>query len=233
MKNYEDLTKEELIQLLLEKDIELRDLRIKYDKLILKYDNEHQRQLRDTYNTFVKKNEKLEPMDEAINEAEAKATKKAVALLQPYLERAKNASTKSNGRYLVATVKGDVHDIGKNIVTVVLGCNNFEVIDLGVMVPAEQIVQKAIESKVDFIALSGLITPSLDEMCNTARALTEAGITVPLLVGGATTSPLHTALKIAPLYKGPFYACKVIQQTRNPQIYSTNAPIRSINPIMR
>ncbi len=138
----------------------------------------------------------------------ARTMKKAVALLQPYLERAKNASTKSNGRYLVATVKGDVHDIGKNIVTVVLGCNNFEVIDLGVMVPAEQIVQKAIESKVDFIALSGLITPSLDEMCNTARALTEAGVTVPLLVGGATTSPLHTALKIAPLYKGPVFHVK-------------------------
>lgn len=138
----------------------------------------------------------------------ARTMKKAVAILQPYLERAKNASTKSNGRYLVATVKGDVHDIGKNIVTVVLGCNNFEVIDLGVMVPAEQIVQKAIESQADFIALSGLITPSLDEMCNTARALTEAGVTVPLLVGGATTSPLHTALKIAPLYKGPVFHVK-------------------------
>ena len=138
----------------------------------------------------------------------ARTMKKAVALLQPYLERAKDANAKSNGRYLVATVKGDVHDIGKNIVTVVLGCNNFEVIDLGVMVPAEQIVQTAIERNVDFIALSGLITPSLDEMCNTARALTEAGITVPLLVGGATTSPLHTALKIAPLYKGPVFHVK-------------------------
>lgn len=138
----------------------------------------------------------------------ARTMKQAVALLQPYLEKAKDASAKSNGRYLVATVKGDVHDIGKNIVTVVLGCNNFEVIDLGVMVPAEQIVQTAIESKADFIALSGLITPSLDEMCNTARALTEAGVTVPLLVGGATTSPLHTALKIAPLYKGPVFHVK-------------------------
>lgn len=138
----------------------------------------------------------------------ARTMKKAVALLQPYLEKARQKGAKSNGKYLVATVKGDVHDIGKNIVTVVLGCNNFEVIDLGVMVPAEKIVQAAIESKADFIALSGLITPSLDEMCNTARALAEAGITVPLLVGGATTSPLHTALKIAPLYKGPVFHVK-------------------------
>lgn len=138
----------------------------------------------------------------------ARTMKKAVALLQPYLEQAKDSSAKSNGRYLVATVKGDVHDIGKNIVTVVLGCNNFEVIDLGVMVPAEQIVQTAIERRVDFIALSGLITPSLDEMCNTARALAEAGVNIPLLVGGATTSPLHTALKIAPLYKGPVFHVK-------------------------
>ena len=138
----------------------------------------------------------------------ARTMKKAVALLQPYLEKARQKGAKSNGKYLVATVKGDVHDIGKNIVTVVLGCNNFEVIDLGVMVPAEKIVQAAIETKADFIALSGLITPSLDEMCNTARALAEAGVTVPLLVGGATTSPLHTALKIAPLYKGPVFHVK-------------------------
>ena len=138
----------------------------------------------------------------------ARTMKKAVAILQPYLEKAKAAGGKSNGRYLVATVKGDVHDIGKNIVAVVLGCNNFEVIDLGVMVPAEQIVQAAIKEQADFIALSGLITPSLDEMCNTARALKEAGVTTPLFVGGATTSPLHTALKIAPLYDGPVFHVK-------------------------
>ena len=138
----------------------------------------------------------------------ARTMKKAVAILQPYLEQAKAAGGKSNGRYLVATVKGDVHDIGKNIVAVVLGCNNFEVIDLGVMVPAEQIVQEAIKEQADFIALSGLITPSLDEMCNTARALKEAGVTTPLFVGGATTSPLHTALKIAPLYDGPVFHVK-------------------------
>lgn len=138
----------------------------------------------------------------------ARTMKKAVAILQPYLEQAKQADAQSNGRYLVATVKGDVHDIGKNIVAVVLGCNNFEVIDLGVMVPAEQIVQAALQHHADFIALSGLIIPSLDEMCHTAQALAEAGIDTPLFVGGATTSPLHTALKIAPLYNGPVFHVK-------------------------
>ena len=138
----------------------------------------------------------------------ARTMKKAVAILQPYLEQAKQADAQSNGRYLVATVKGDVHDIGKNIVAVVLGCNNLEVIDLGVMVPAEQIVQAALQHHADFIALSGLITPSLDEMCHTAQALAEAGIDTPLFVGGATTSPLHTALKIAPLYNGPVFHVK-------------------------
>ena len=138
----------------------------------------------------------------------ARTMKKAVAILQPYLEQAKQADAQSNGRYLVATVKGDVHDIGKNIVAGVLGCNNFEVIDLGVMVPAEQIVQAALQHHADFIALSGLITPSLDEMCHTAQALAEAGIDTPLFVGGATTSPLHTALKIAPLYNGPVFHVK-------------------------
>ena len=102
----------------------------------------------------------------------------------------------------MATVKGDVHDIGKNIAAVVLACNNFEVIDLGVMVSAEKIVAAAKEHSVDFIGLSGLITPSLDEMCNVAHELQEAGISVPLFIGGATTSELHTALKIAPLYDG-------------------------------
>ena len=108
----------------------------------------------------------------------------------------------------MATVKGDVHDIGKNIVSVVLSCNNFEVIDLGVMVEAEQIVQAAKEYNVDFIGLSGLITPSLDEMCHVARELKAAGISVPLMVGGATTSALHTAVKIAPLYDGAVFHVK-------------------------
>ncbi len=135
----------------------------------------------------------------------ARTMKKAVAFLQPYIEAGRKEGAAGNGRYLIATVKGDVHDIGKNIVAVVLGCNNFEVTDLGVMVPAETIVKTALELKPDFIALSGLITPSLDEMCHTAEALSRAGITTPLFVGGATTSELHTALKIAPLYGGPVF----------------------------
>ena len=101
---------------------------------------------------------------------------------------------------LLATVKGDVHDIGKNIVSVVMGCNGYRIIDMGVMVPAEDIVQKALECKPDIIGLSGLITPSLSEMVATAEALREAGISAPLLIGGATTSAMHTALKIAPVY---------------------------------
>ncbi len=135
----------------------------------------------------------------------ARTMKKAVAFLQPYIEAGRQEGAAGNGRYLIATVKGDVHDIGKNIVAVVLGCNNFEVTDLGVMVPAETIVKAAQELRPDFIALSGLITPSLDEMCHTAEALARAGITTPLFVGGATTSEMHTALKIAPLYGGPVF----------------------------
>ena len=103
----------------------------------------------------------------------------------------------------MATVKGDVHDIGKNIVATVMACNGYEVIDLGVMVPAEDIVAKALEIKPDVIGLSGLITPSLEEMVHTVHLLSEAGIRVPVLIGGATTSRLHTALKIAPVYSGP------------------------------
>ena len=135
----------------------------------------------------------------------ARTMKKAVAFLQPYLEQGKQAVAHSQGTYLLATVKGDVHDIGKNIVGVVLACNDFEVVDLGVMVTAEKIVQAAREREADFIGLSGLITPSLDEMCHTARALREAGIDVPLFIGGATTSDLHTALRIAPCYGGPVF----------------------------
>lgn len=138
----------------------------------------------------------------------ARTMKHAVAILQPYLENNKSAAEKSNGKYLVATVKGDVHDIGKNIVAVVLGCNNFEVIDLGVMATAEKIIQTVEREGVDFVALSGLITPSLDEMCFTAKAMAYAGISVPLFIGGATTSELHTALKIAPLYDGPVFYMK-------------------------
>ena len=138
----------------------------------------------------------------------ARTMKKAVAFLQPFLEKSKKNAGKSNGKYLIATVKGDVHDIGKNIVAVVLGCNNFEVIDLGVMTPPEKIVKTIQEQQPDIAALSGLITPSLDEMCHTAQAMKAAGIQIPLFVGGATTSPLHTALKIAPLYDGPVFHVK-------------------------
>lgn len=138
----------------------------------------------------------------------ARTMKRAVAILQPYLEKNKQKTNRSNGKYLVATVKGDVHDIGKNIVAVVLGCNNFEVVDLGVMVSAEKIVQTLKQEHFDFVALSGLITPSLDEMCNIAAAMTAAGINIPLFIGGATTSDLHTALKIAPVYSGPVFHMK-------------------------
>ena len=113
---------------------------------------------------------------------------------------------------LMATVKGDVHDIGKNIVSVVMACNGYDIVDLGVMVPAETIVQHAIEEKVDMIGLSGLITPSLDEMVHVAIELEKAGLDVPLLIGGATTSPLHTALKIAPVYHAPVIHLKDASQ---------------------
>ena len=138
----------------------------------------------------------------------ARTMKRAVEILQPYITAAQSASAANCGRFLLATVKGDVHDIGKNIAGVVLGCNNFEVIDLGVMVAAEDIVKCAIEQKVDYIGLSGLITPSLDEMCRVASELKKAGVNVPLFIGGATTSPLHTAVKIAPLYDGPVFHVK-------------------------
>lgn len=133
----------------------------------------------------------------------ARTMKKAVGILQPLIEAEKKEGSSSAGKVLLATVKGDVHDIGKNIVSVVMACNNYEIIDLGVMVPAEQIVQKAIEEKVDIIGLSGLITPSLDEMVQVAIELQKAGLDIPLLIGGATTSKLHTALKIAPVYNAP------------------------------
>lgn len=133
----------------------------------------------------------------------ARTMKQAVAILQPHIEAEKTGATTTAGKIVVATVKGDVHDIGKNIVSVVLACNNYEVHDLGVMVPAETIVAKAKEIGADAIGLSGLITPSLDEMVNVAREMQRAGLSIPIIIGGATTSELHVALKIAPVYDGP------------------------------
>ena len=139
----------------------------------------------------------------------ARTMKRAVEILQPYIDSQKATASfprregQGGGSILLATVKGDVHDIGKNIVSVVMACNNYKITDLGVMVPAEQIVEAALREQPDIIGLSGLITPSLQEMCNTAEALRDAGISTPLMIGGATTSALHTALKIAPLYSGP------------------------------
>ena len=133
----------------------------------------------------------------------ARTMKQAVAILQPYIEKEKKVGATKAGKVILATVKGDVHDIGKNIVAVVMACNNYEVIDLGVMVPAEQIIKKAIEEKADIIGLSGLITPSLEEMINVAQEMEKAGLDIPIMIGGATTSQLHVALKIAPVYGGP------------------------------
>jgi len=136
----------------------------------------------------------------------ARVMKKAVAWLQPYIEEEKlasgNAQTKK-GKVLMATVKGDVHDIGKNIVGVILACNNFDVVDLGVMVPTEKILSEAVKEEADIIGLSGLITPSLEEMSNVAVEMEQRGIKKPLLIGGATTSKVHTAVKIDPFYSGP------------------------------
>jgi 5-methyltetrahydrofolate--homocysteine methyltransferase len=140
----------------------------------------------------------------------ARVMKKAVAFLLPYIEaeKDKNAAPTQLKKVLMATVKGDVHDIGKNIVGVVLACNNFEVIDLGVMVPTEKIIETALNEKVDVIGLSGLITPSLEEMVNFARVMKERGLDLPVMVGGATTSKLHTAVKIAPEYDFPMIHVK-------------------------
>jgi 5-methyltetrahydrofolate--homocysteine methyltransferase len=133
----------------------------------------------------------------------ARVMKRAVAHLIPFIEEEKDGVSRSNGRIVIATVKGDVHDIGKNIVGVVLQCNNFEVVDLGVMVPCERILEAAKRESADFIGLSGLITPSLDEMVHVAREMQRQDFHVPLLIGGATTSPAHTSVKIAPNYKSP------------------------------
>ena len=133
----------------------------------------------------------------------ARVMKKAVAYLTPYIEKEKQAGSRSKGRILMATVKGDVHDIGKNIVGIVLQCNNYEVLDLGVMVPAQKILDTARAENVDLIGLSGLITPSLDEMAHVAKEMQRQSFSLPLMIGGATTSRAHTAVKIAPNYSGP------------------------------
>ena len=142
----------------------------------------------------------------------ARTMKQAVAFLRPVIESEKQVGAGSAGKVLLATVKGDVHDIGKNIVSVVMACNGYEIVDLGVMVPAEIIVSRAIEERVDMIGLSGLITPSLEEMVHVASELEKSGLDVPLLIGGATTSALHTALKIAPVYHAPVIHLKDASQ---------------------
>lgn len=151
----------------------------------------------------------------------ARTMKTAVNFLTPYIESNRNAS--GNAKVIIATVKGDVHDIGKNIVSVIMSCNGFEMTDLGVMVPGEEIVARAIAENADFIALSGLITPSLEEMCHVARLMEEAKLSIPLLIGGATTSALHTAVKIAPCYSG------VVVFTRDAAMLPSIAQ-RLINP---
>lgn len=156
----------------------------------------------------------------------ARTMKRAVAILQPYIEAERQEGARSAGKVLLATVKGDVHDIGKNIVGVVMACNGYEIIDLGVMVPAEKIIETAVREKVDIIGLSGLITPSLEEMVHVVSELERAGLHIPVMIGGATTSKLHTALKIAPVYHAPVVYMKDA---------SLNAPIaaRLMNPDLR
>lgn len=156
----------------------------------------------------------------------ARTMKKAVAVLQPFIEAEKEDGAQKAGKVLVATVKGDVHDIGKNIVSVVMACNNYEIIDLGVMVPAETIVETAVREHVDIVGLSGLITPSLEEMVHVVAEMRRAGLRIPVMIGGATTSKLHTALKIAPVYDGPVVHLKDASQ---------NAPVaaRLLNPGLR
>ena len=157
----------------------------------------------------------------------ARVMKKAVAYLLPYMEAEKRESGRrqAEGKVVMATVKGDVHDIGKNIVGVVLGCNNYEIIDLGVMVPADKILQTARDVQADLIGLSGLITPSLDEMVHVARVMEREGFQIPLLIGGATTSRVHTAVKISPAYNQPVVhvldasrAVGVVGHLKNPEL---------------
>ena len=156
----------------------------------------------------------------------ARTMKKAVAILRPYIEAEKKEGAQSAGKILLATVKGDVHDIGKNIVGVVMGCNNYQIIDLGVMVPADKIIETAVSEQVDIVGLSGLITPSLEEMTHVAAEMERAGLDIPLMIGGATTSKLHTALKIAPAYHAPVVYMKDA---------SLNAPVAAklLNPALK
>lgn len=156
----------------------------------------------------------------------ARTMKKAVSILQPFIESGREEGAKKAGKVLLATVKGDVHDIGKNIVSVVMACNNYEIIDLGVMVSAETIVQKALEEEVDIVGLSGLITPSLEEMVHVASEMQSAGLRIPIMIGGATTSPLHTALKIAPVYDGPVIHLKDASQ-------NALVAARLLNPVQK
>ena len=159
----------------------------------------------------------------------ARVMKKAVAYLIPFIEEEKNSlnDTREAGTILLATVKGDVHDIGKNIVGVVLGCNNYKVLDLGVMVSSEKILQTAIDEKVDIIGVSGLITPSLDEMVNLAKEMERRGFKTPLLIGGATTSRIHTAVKVAPNYSAS--AIHVLDASRSVPgtIFSCSSVVRN------
>src|SRR6185503_20088042 len=152
----------------------------------------------------------------------ARAMKKAVAYLEPYMASEKQSGS-TQGKVLLATVKGDVHDIGKNIVGVVLGCNNYEILDLGVMVSCDKILETAVNENVDMVGLSGLITPSLDEMVYVAKEMERRGMALPLLIGGATTSRQHTAVKIAPEYHAPVVhvldasrAVGVVSQVKDP-----------------
>ena len=161
----------------------------------------------------------------------ARTMKQAVAILQPHIEAGSTDNYEKAGKVLIATVKGDVHDIGKNIVGVVMACNNYEVIDMGVMVPPEQIVRKAIEEKVDIIGLSGLITPSLEEMVNVVKEMEKAGLDIPVMIGGATTSELHVALKIAPVYSGPVVWMKDASQ--NPLMASRLLSDKGHSEILR
>ena len=156
----------------------------------------------------------------------ARVMKKAVAALMPFMESEKQASASKRGKIIMATVRGDVHDIGKNIAGVVLACNNYEIVDLGVMVPCEKILQAAREQKADMIGLSGLITPSLDEMAHVAREMQREGFTIPLILGGATTSKAHTAVKIAPGYQEP--VVHVIDASRAASIVGS-----LLNPVLK
>ena len=156
----------------------------------------------------------------------ARTMKKAVAILMPFITAEKEEGAHSAGKILLATVKGDVHDIGKNIVGVVMACNNYQIIDLGVMVPAEKILETAIREKVDMVGLSGLITPSLDEMVHVVTEMEHAGLDIPVLIGGATTSKLHTALKIAPAYHAPVVYLK--DASKNASVAT-----KLLNPVLK